>query len=106
MRKPLLPLETALAQLIASLEGTRLESEWVSTMQADGRVLAQAVSSELQVPPQDNSSMDGYAVRLADVGASNGILPVSQRIPAGANPKELLAGTAARIFSQQTGLAP
>ena len=99
MRKPLLPLETALAQLLASLEGTRLETEWVSTMQADGRVLAQAVSSELQVPPQDNSSMDGYAVRLADVGASNGILPVSQRIPAGTNPQSLLAGTAARIFT-------
>ncbi|MEY4235782.1 MAG: hypothetical protein RLZZ454_1040, partial [Pseudomonadota bacterium] len=62
-------------------------------------VLAKAVSSELQVPPQDNSSMDGYAVRLADVGACNGILPVSQRIPAGTNPQALLAGTAARIFT-------
>lgn len=99
MRKPLLPLETALAQLLASLEGTRLETEWVSTMLADGRVLAQVVSSELQVPPQDNSSMDGYAVRLADVGACNGILPVSQRIPAGMSPQALLAGTAARIFT-------
>ena len=78
MRKPLLPLETALAQLLASLEGTRLDAEWVSTMQADGRVLAQDVISELQVPPQDNSSMDGYAVRVSDIAPCKGIFPVSQ----------------------------
>ena len=99
MRKPLLPLETALAQLLASLEGTRLDAEWVSTMQADGRVLAQDAISELQVPPQDNSSMDGYAVRVSDIAPCKGIFPVSQRIPAGTNPQALLHGTAARIFT-------
>jgi molybdopterin molybdotransferase len=99
MRKPLMPLETALAQLLASLEGQQLGTQWVSTMQADGRVLAQDVSSQLQVPPQDNSSMDGYAIKVADLAASNGIFPVSQRIPAGTNPQALLPGTAARIFT-------
>ena len=99
MRKPLLPLETALAQLLASLEGHQLGTQWVATMQADGRVLAQDVSSQLQVPPQDNSSMDGYAIKVADLAASNGIFPVSQRIPAGTNPQALLPGTAARIFT-------
>lgn len=99
MRKPLLPLETALAQLLASLEGYQLGTQWVATMQADGRVLAQDVSSQLQVPPQDNSSMDGYAIKVADLAASNGIFPVSQRIPAGTNPQALLPGTAARIFT-------
>jgi molybdopterin molybdotransferase len=99
MRKPLMPLETALAQLLASLEGQQLGTQWVSTMQADGRVLAQDVTSQLQVPPQDNSSMDGYAIKVADLAASNGIFPVSQRIPAGTNPQALLPGTAARIFT-------
>ena len=99
MRKPLMPLETALAQLLASLEGQQLGTQWVSTMQADGRVLAQDVSSQLQVPLQDNSSMDGYAIKVADLAASNGIFPVSQRIPAGTNPQALLPGTAARIFT-------
>ena len=99
MRKPLMPLETALAQLLASLEGAQLGTQWVATMQADGRVLAQDVSSQLQVPPQDNSSMDGYAIKVADLAASNGIFPVSQRIPAGTNPQALLPGTAARIFT-------
>ena len=94
-----MPLETALAQLLASLEGQQLGTQWVSTMQADGRVLAQDVSSQLQVPPQDNSSMDGYAIKVADLAASNGIFPVSQRIPAGTNPQALLPGTAARIFT-------
>lgn len=99
MRKPLMPLETALAQLLASLEGAQLGTQWVATMQADGRVLAQDVSSQLQVPPQDNSSMDGYAIKVADLAASHGIFPVSQRIPAGTNPQALMPGTAGRIFT-------
>lgn len=94
-----MPLETALTQLLASLEGGQLGTQWVATMQADGRILAQDVTSQLQVPPQDNSSMDGYAIKVADLAVSHGIFPVSQRIPAGTNPQALLPGTAARIFT-------
>jgi molybdopterin molybdotransferase len=97
-RPPLRPLEDALAQLLAHakpLGGT----EKVSTFDADGRVLAQDLVSPLQVPPQDNSSMDGYAVRAAEIPDEGVVLPVSQRIPAGTAAQPLVAGTVARIFT-------
>ena len=97
-RSPLLPLETALAQLLAAFDGSHLRIEMCSTLQADGRVLAQDVVSDLEVPPQDNSSMDGYALRCSDV-APGRTLPVSQRIPAGSQGTQLQAGTVARIFT-------
>jgi molybdopterin molybdotransferase len=62
-------------------------------------VLAQDVISMINVPPQDNSSMDGYALRAADVPAVGTVLPVSQRIAAGHVGTALAAGTAARIFT-------
>jgi molybdopterin molybdotransferase len=97
-RAALRPLDDALAALLARarpMEG----SEVVSTFEADGRVLAQDVVSALQVPPQDNSSMDGYAVRSAEIADEGDALPVSQRIPAGAAPEPLAPGSAARIFT-------
>lgn len=96
--KPLKALDDALAELLAHatpLAGT----DAVTTFDADGRVLAQDCVSALQVPPQDNSSMDGYAVRCADVAAAGVVLPVSQRIPAGSAGDPLQPGTAARIFT-------
>lgn len=96
-RPPLKPLDTALQELLghaAVLPGI----EQVSTFDADGRVLAQDVVSTLHVPPQDNSSMDGYAVRCADLGVGV-LLPVSQRIPAGASGQPLQPGSVARIFT-------
>ena len=97
-RSPLLPLETAVAQLLKTLDDRPLRSEMLSTLQADGRVLAQDVVSKLEVPPDDNSSMDGYALRCADLVPGRS-LAVSQRIPAGSTGLPLLAGTAARIFT-------
>ena len=97
-RKPLMALDTALSQLLGALDGQPLLSERVPTLDCDGRVLAQDVVSALQVPPQDNSSMDGYAVRVADV-ASGVHLPVSQRIAAGSSGAPLEPGTVARIFT-------
>jgi molybdopterin molybdotransferase len=73
--------------------------EDISTFDADGRVLAKDMLSSLHVPPQDNSSMDGYAVRVADVGVAGAVLSVSQRIPAGSVGTALQAGAAARIFT-------
>jgi molybdopterin molybdotransferase len=55
--------------------------------------------STVSSPPLDNSAMDGYAVRLADVPAAGTCLPVSQRIPAGSVGTALQPGTAARIFT-------
>ena len=97
-RSPLIPLSTALAQLLAVLDERRVATETLSNLQADGRVLAQDVVSKLEVPPQDNSSMDGYALRCADI-APGRALPVSQRIPAGSQGTPLQAGTVARIFT-------
>ena len=71
----------------------------VSTFDALQRVLAQDVRSALNVPPEDNSEMDGYAMRVADVPIEGTVLPVSQRIPAGQVGRPLLAGSAARIFT-------
>lgn len=64
-----------------------------------GRVLAAAQEATVAVPPLDNSAMDGYALRAADVAAPGVPLPVSQRIPAGTVGAPLQAGTAARIFT-------
>jgi molybdopterin molybdotransferase len=97
-RAPLRPLDDALAELLGHalpLEGT----ESVSTFDADGRVLAHDLVSALQVPPQDNSSMDGYAVRGSEIADEGVVLPVSQRIPAGAPAQPLKPGTVARIFT-------
>jgi molybdopterin molybdotransferase len=92
-----MPLAEALAQLLAAATPLRA-TEDLPTLEAHGRVLAQDVVSALHVPPQDNSSMDGYAVRAADV-VEGGLLPVSQRIAAGTAGGPLQAGTVARIFT-------
>ena len=91
-------LDDALPELLACAR-VLVDIEQVSTFDADTRVLAQDVVSALQVPPQDNSSMDGYALRCADVASAGALLNLSQRIPAGASGSEVLAGTAARIFT-------
>jgi molybdopterin molybdotransferase len=97
-RPPLLSLDDALPQLLAQAHAlTGVQS--VSTFDADGRVLAQDVTSALQVPPQDNSSMDGYAVRTADCAQTGAVLRVTQRIPAGTHGTQLNTGEAARIFT-------
>jgi molybdopterin molybdotransferase len=98
--RPLLSLDDALARVAAgTLPHAITQTEDVSTFDALGRVLAADVLSTLDVPPQDNTSMDGYAVRAADVMALGTVLPVSQRIPAGHVGQPLLPGTAARIFT-------
>ena len=92
-------LEDALAALLATVQAVP-EVEEVATFDADGRVLAQDLVSALDVPGHDNTSMDGYAVRVADLrAAAGGALPVSQRIPAGHFGPELQPGTVARIFT-------
>ena len=96
-RPPLKPLDEAMAELLGHAQPA-LATESVATFDADGRVLAQDVVSALQVPPQDNSAMDGYAVRCADV-VRGVALPVSQRIAAGQAGAPLQPGTAARIFT-------
>jgi len=75
------------------------EVEQISTLEANGRVLASAVVSGMNVPGHDNTQMDGYAVRAADCASGGATLTVSQRIPAGHIGQPLLPGCAARIFT-------
>jgi len=97
-RAPLMPMEEALALLLARVQPLAA-TESVATFDADRRVLATDLVSALHVPPNDNSSMDGYAVCTADITAPGVVLPVSQRIPAGHFGHALQPGTCARIFT-------
>ena len=96
--KGLLSVDEALEVLLAGARPVT-EIEQVPTLEATGRVLARAQASTMDVPPMDNSAMDGYALRLADVSAPDAKLRVAQRIAAGAVGKPLEPGTAARIFT-------
>ena len=99
-KSPLLSLDEALERLVAGTAAHRItQTEAVSSFDALGRVLAAEVCSLLDVPPADNTSMDGYALRAADVPAAGTVLPVSQRIPAGVVGQPLQPGTAARVFT-------
>ncbi|MEX2468701.1 MAG: gephyrin-like molybdotransferase Glp [Pseudohongiellaceae bacterium] len=94
----LTPIEQALESLLAAMKVVTQE-QIVPTARASGRVLARAMVSPIDVPPQANSAMDGYAVRSADLAGAPLRLAVSQRIAAGAVGTELSTGTVARIFT-------
>jgi molybdopterin molybdotransferase len=94
----MLSLPQALERLVAGTTALA-DTETVSTFDALGRVLAAEVRSQLDVPPHDNTSMDGYALRVADVPAAGTVLPVSQRIAAGQVGAVLAPSSAARIFT-------
>ena len=98
MNKGLLSVDEALGQLLAGAKPLA-EVETLPTMEAHGRVLACSQVSAMDVPPMDNSAMDGYAVRRADVPAPGAKLRVAQRVMAGSVGSALAAGTAARIFT-------
>jgi molybdopterin molybdotransferase len=97
MNKGLLSVDEALAQLLAGATPvTQVEN--VPTLEASGRVLARPQRSTMDVPPMDNSAMDGYAVRSKEA-AAGARLRVAQKIMAGATGRALEPGTAARIFT-------
>lgn len=91
----LTPLPQALPEILAAVRSSP-DTETVELAAATGRYAAEALRSNIAVPPADNSAMDGYAVRVQDVP---GDLVVSQRIPAGLCPAPHTPGTAARIFT-------
>ncbi|BCQ70412.1 molybdopterin molybdenumtransferase MoeA [Pseudomonas sp. Eqa60] len=94
----LMPVEEALERLLAMAGSAPiLERERLPLAAAQGRVLAEALISSLDLPPWPNSAMDGYALRLEDWRGEP--LPVSQRIFAGQAPEPLQPGTCARIFT-------
>ncbi len=94
----LMPVEEALERLLAMAAAAPIvEREQLPLAATQGRVLAEAVISSLDLPPWPNSAMDGYALRLEDWKGEP--LPVSQRIFAGQSPEPLQPGTCARIFT-------
>ena len=97
-KPPMLTAQQALEHLLLNAKPIS-DSEVLTTQNALGRVLAQAVTSLVDVPPLDNSSMDGYAVRTVDVPTAKSILRIAQRKPAGSVGIQLEPGTAARIFT-------
>ena len=97
-RSPLMSLDEALGQVLGQVRVLE-ETESIAVIDADGRFLAEDLISALQVPPQDNSAMDGYAVRTEDLQLPGAKLQVTQRIPAGHYGHALMPGEAARIFT-------
>jgi molybdopterin molybdotransferase len=97
-KKPMLSVQEALDFLLQSARSVS-DIEQISTLDATGRVLAADQHSQLDVPPMDNTQMDGYAVRASDCDSGAAVMPVSQRIPAGHVGAPLQPGTVARIFT-------
>ena len=99
VKSHLTPYKEALEILLnAAVPGKQTEK--VALSDALNRVLAVPLVSTVDVPPADNSAMDGYAVNSADVSIRGKIrLPISQRIPAGVVGEPLERGSAARIFT-------
>ena len=91
-------LPVAVARVVARI--VRLGAERVATSEARGQVLATPVRSDVFLPPWDNSGMDGYAVRAADVASVPVTLAVLETVGAGAFPsRALTAGQATRIMT-------
>ncbi len=97
-RRPVLSVEEALERILATVRV--LESERVPILEALGRVLAEEVTADRDIPPLPNSAMDGYAVRSADVARVPARLRVIAEAPAGRLcPAEVKPGTAVRIMT-------
>ena len=94
MTQGLLSVDDALARLLAEAKPVA-EIEDVPTLEATNRILARSQRSTMDVPPMDNSAMDGYAIKAGDGER----LRVTQKVMAGSAGKPLEPGTAARIFT-------
>ena len=105
--KPLMPIDDALEKVLASVAsfpGLSVGVESVPLQDALGRNLAEDIYSNIDVPPSNNSAMDGYALRLEDIeelltNVGSVVLKVGQRIAAGEMGVALERGEAARIFT-------
>ena len=97
-RANLLNFEQAREQLLGCAKSLNT-TEMLPILQAQGRVLARAVVSPINVPGFDNSAMDGYALNIAHIDALPETFAVVQRIAAGQTGAALAPNTAARIFT-------
>ncbi len=98
----MISVEDALQNILNSVSVLGLEK--VNILSALGRVIGEDIYSGRNIPPKDNSAMDGYAVRSADTfGASEEnpvVLEVIEELPAGSESKKAIGrGQAARIMT-------
>jgi len=98
----MLDVEEALERILTFFKP--LSAEDVPLLEALGQVLAEPLVAPINIPPLDNSAMDGYAVRAADVAGADGGSPVGLRvighIPAGTvSAQTVEPGTALRIMT-------
>lgn len=93
-------LDTALEELrqACTPDIDQIKTEDVALSASLNRILAKDVYSDINVPPANNSAVDGYALNLHTIDLQQP-LSISQRIPAGHTPSVLSAGTVARIFT-------
>jgi molybdopterin molybdotransferase len=94
----MLSVDEAIAALLSGA-ACLVETGECRLLDALGRTLAGDIVAAIDVPPADNSAMDGYALRHGDWVDAGSPLPLSQRITAGTTPSSLALGTAARIFT-------
>ncbi len=94
----MLDFDAAQARLAARAQAPA-EHETVTLDALLGRVLAHDLVANLNLPPADNSAMDGYALRAADAAVAGATLPVQQRCFAGQTPDPLRPGQAIRLFT-------
>ena len=93
-----MPPDEALARILGDLEP--LPEEWAALEEALGRGLVNDVVARRTQPPWDNSAMDGYAVRTADLSAVPAVLTVVDVVHAGATPGRAVGtGEAVRIMT-------
>jgi molybdenum cofactor synthesis domain-containing protein len=94
----MIPFEEALSTVLS--EVTALPAVTVSLDEALGRVLAEDVAADQDLPPFDRAAMDGYALRAADVTGAPVALEVTGEVRAGQWPDLVIgAGQAARIMT-------
>jgi len=97
-RRPVLSVEEALERILATVRV--LKPERVPLLEAAGRVMAEEITADRDIPPLTNSAMDGYAVRGADVAQTPARLRVVGQVAAGHMSRvQVEPGTAVRIMT-------
>ena len=94
----MLSVEEAKASILSEAQ-LCVGTESLNLFEALGRVLAEDIYSLVDVPPADNSAMDGIAIASSDCQSGSNNLAISQRVAAGDKTEPLAPGTAARIFT-------
>jgi molybdopterin molybdotransferase len=94
----LMDIESARAQILAHAK--HIDTETIPLTEANGRVLAEPLTAQIDSPGFDTAMMDGYAINSSDLNPDEAtVLPVTQRIAAGDSAKALRRKSAARIFT-------